>query len=545
MGTIPYGLTGLLKEGYKLYSGINDVVQKNIDACKELSQITKTSIGPNGMSKIVINHLDKLFVTSDSNTIISELDVYHPAAKLIVMAAKAQQQEMGDGTNIVLSIAGELLNLAESLLQDGLHVSEVADGYKKASKKALESLENLVIPGSDVCDVKDHTKITELLKSSVSSKQSGFESILCPLVSQACINVCPKNPVNFNVDNVRVCKIIGGSLSASTVVKGMVFKREAEGVIKRIENAKVAVFSQGVDTSSTETKGTVLITSAEQLESYSTSEEAKLEAYVKGIVETGARVVVSGSSIGEMAMHFLDKYEIMVLKLTSKFELRRFCRATNATALSAFKVPDQDQLGFVKEMFVEEMGDTECVIVKQSSDVECEVSTIVLRGSTQSILDDIEHAVDNAVNNYRIICKDSRTLPGAGACEIELGRILADYGRKQTGLDQYSIAKFAEALEIVPRMLAETSGFNATDVVSAVQAAHSTGDTMIGIDVQNGTPKDMTKERIYDLFQTKWWGLKLATDAVVTVLKVDQIIVARQAGGPKPRGQQSGWDDQD
>ena len=256
---------------------------------------------------------------------------------------------------------------------------------------------------------------------------------------------------------------------------------------------------------------------------------------MQDIISTGAKVVVSGSSIGEMAMHFLDKHGIMVLKITSKFELRRLCRATAATALSSFRspctalprlnafsarAPLADELGYVKEMYVEEIGDTECVILRQASEAECDISTIVLRGSTNAILDDIEHAIDNAVNNYRVLCKDSRTLPGGGAAEIELGRSLAEFGRKQTGLDQYAIAKFAEALEIVPRMLAETSGFDATDVVSAVQAAHSGGETVTGVDVQTGTPKDLTKDNIYDLYQTKWWGIKLATDAVVTVLKV-------------------------
>lgn len=174
----------------------------------------------------------------------------------------------------------------------------------------------------------------------------------------------------------------------------------------------------------------------------------------------------------------------------------------------------------MKDIHVEEIGDTECVIVQQSVETECDVATLVLRGSTDSILDDIEHAVDNAVNNYRLICKDSRLLPGGGATEIELGRILSDFGRKQTGLDQYAIAKYAEALEIVPRMLAETSGFDATDLVSAVQAMHSGGEALIGVDVQSGSPKDLTKEGIFDLYQTKWWILKLATEAVITVLKV-------------------------
>ena len=212
------------------------------------------------------------------------------------------------------------------------------------------------------------------------------------------------------------------------------------------------------------------------------------------------------------------------------------CIALPCPSAFSSRAPLADELGYVKEMYVEEIGDTECVILRQASEAECDISTIVLRGSTNAILDDIEHAIDNAVNNYRVLCKDSRTLPGGGAAEIELGRTLAEFGRKQTGLDQYAIAKFAEALEIVPRMLAETSGFDATDVVSAVQAAHSGGETVTGVDVQTGTPKDLTKDNIYDLYQTKWWGIKLATDAVVTVLKVREAMVCdieRLLGGDR------------
>ncbi|GMH34396.1 hypothetical protein BSKO_02230 [Bryopsis sp. KO-2023] len=544
-GGLPYGLQAMLKEGYKLFSGVNEAVIKNIEACKELSTITKTSLGPHGMNKIIINHIDKLFVTSDCSTIVSELDVFHPAAKLVVLAAKAQQQEIGDGTNTVISFCGELLKLAEGLLKEGLHVAEVADGYEKATKKALETLESMVLADSAGLDVRDKEKVAKFLTASVSSKQCGNEYLLCPLIAEACVSICPTNPENFAVDNVRVCKILGGALSDSEVVRGMVIKRETEGTVNFVEDAKVAVYAQGVDTSGTETKGTVLIKSAEELENYASSEERRIEEQIKGISEAGTKVVVSGSAVGEMATHFLEKYGIMIIKITSKFELRRFCRSTGSTALATFRPPSQDELGYAKSISVKEIGGTSCIVLEQGEAKDGsigDISTIVLRGSADAVLDDTEHAVDNAVNNYRILCKDSRALPGGGACEIELSRIISDFGKKQTGLDQYAIAKFAEALEVIPRALADTSGFDGTDIISALHAEHASGNTNAGVDVKTGTPKDMTGEGITDLYTTKWWALKLSADAVITVLKVDQIIMARAAGGPKPK-QGGDWDE--
>jgi T-complex protein 1 subunit theta len=533
MGT-PYGLQAMLKEGHKHFSGVEEAVMKNIEACKSLSQITQSSLGPNGMNKMVINHLEKLFVTSDASTIVTELEVQHPAAKLLVMAAKAQEAEIGDGTNLVLTLGGELCGNAEGLLKDGLHTAEISDGYLKASNKALEVLESIIIPGTENMDVRNKDEVVNRLRGSMSSKQYGQEDILCPLVAEACIDVCPKNPHNFNVDNVRVVKLNGAALSSSVVVKGMVFKRETEGTIKHIENGKVAVYVQTVDTSGPETKGTVLIHSAAELENYSKSEESKLEEIIRKISETGAKVIVSGGNFGEMAMHFIEKYQMMAIRIPSKFELRRFCKAVNATARSTLGTPEPEELGFAKCITVEEIGGTNCVVVRQDATMG-NIATIVLRGSTDGMLDDVERAINDAINTYKALCKDSRMVPAGGASEIEIAKQVAEYGKKQTGLDQYAIVKFAEAFEAIPRTLAENSGLNATDTLSALYAAHAAGQVGAGVDIETGSPKDLGKENITDLFSTKWWAIKLATDAVVTVLKVDQIIMAKQAGGPKPR----------
>lgn len=525
----------MLKDGYKHMSGLDEAVMRNIEACKNLSQITRTSMGPNGMNKMVINHLDKLFVTSDASTIVQELEVQHPAAKLLVMAAKAQEAEIGDGTNFVLALAGELLSNAEGILRDGLHTTDVADGYQKASEKALEALDALVLPGSETLDIRDKDSVAKRLKGSISSKQYGFEDTLCPLIAEACIDVCPKNPTNFNVDNVRVVKIMGSGLASSHVVKGMVLKRDVEGTVKHLENAKVAVYSQGIDTSGTESKGTVLIKNAEELQNYAKSEENKLEEYIKSIASSGAQIVVSGSSIGEMAMHFIEKYGMMAIRIPSKFDLRRFCKATNSTALAKLTAPQPDELGFAQSVKVEEIGGSNCIVVRQDSSMGS-IASIILRGSTEGLLDDVERAVDDGINAYKALCKDARVVPGGGATEVEITRRVSDFGKKQTGLEQYAIQKYAEAFEVVTRTLSENSGYNATDVLSSLYAAHANGQINAGLDIESGTPKDLTQDNITDVYLTKWWAIKLATDAVITVLKVDQIIMAKQAGGPKPRG---------
>ncbi|KAL1338799.1 hypothetical protein HN51_033386 [Arachis hypogaea] len=538
----PYGIQSMLKEGHKHLSGLDEAVLKNIDACKQLSTITRTSLGPNGMNKMVINHLDKLFVTNDAATIVNELEVQHPAAKVLVLAGKAQQEEIGDGANLTISFAGEILQGAEELIRMGLHPSEIISGYTKAINKTIEILDELVEKGSETMDVRDKEQVISRMRAAVASKQFGQEDTICSLVADACIQVCPKNPANFNVDNVRVAKLLGGGLHNSTVVRGMVLKSDTVGTIKRIEKAKVAVFAGGVDTSATETKGTVLIHTAEQLENYSKTEEAKVEELIKAVAESGAKVVVSGGSVGEMALHFCERYKLMVLKISSKFELRRFCRTTGAVAMLKLGQPNPDDLGYVDSVSVEEIGGVRVTIVKNEEGGNS-VATVVLRGSTDSILDDLERAVDDGVNTYKAMCRDSRTVPGAAATEIELAKRVKEFSFKETGLDQYAIAKFAESFEMVPRTLSENAGLNAMEIISSLYAEHASGNTKVGIDLEEGVCKDVSTIGVWDLHVTKFFALKYAADAACTVLRVDQIIMAKPAGGPRREQPAAGMDD--
>ncbi|KAK0753228.1 chaperonin Cpn60/TCP-1 family [Schizothecium vesticola] len=534
----------LFKGGYNNYDSEDGAVLRNIDACRAISSTVQTSLGPYGRNKIVINHLQKMILTSDAATILRELDVVHPAAKLLVMASQQQESEVGDATNLVIILAGELLKKAEDLLRMGLKTSDIVTGYERAQKIALDALEELAV--DKVEDIRSQEELSKAIQTVIASKQHGNEEFLAELVAEAVLAVLPKNPVNFNVDNVRVVKIMGGSLDQSRVVKGMVFAKEPNGSVKKAKKAKVAVYTCSIDISQTETKGTVLLHNAKEMLEFTKGEETQLEAAVKELHDVGVRVVIAGSTVGELALHYLNRYGLLVIKILSKFELRRVCRVVGATPLARFGAPMPDEMGNIDVVETMEIGGDRVTVFRQEDELT-RTSTIVLRGATQNHLDDIERAVDDGVNVVKAITKDPRLVPGAGATEIELVERIQAVGEKTQGLAQYSIKKFGEAFEVVPRTIAESAGLDATEVLSRLYAAHQKADdwtTGVDIDNEGGTGTlDAEEEGILDLLISKQWAIKLATEAARTVLSVDQIIVARQAGGPKPPGPNANWDE--
>jgi len=504
---------------------------KNIEAVQKLSKITGSSMGPNGMNKMVINHLEKLMITSDAAAIMHEMDVIHPAAKIVTQAAHMQEQEIGDGTNFVITFAGELLTQAEGLLRMGLHTSEIIQGYTIASQEALKRLETLVVKTVD--DVRDTAQIVPALKTALASKVYGYEEMMAEKVANACQMVLPDDSSKFNVDNVRVSKLLGKGVTDSVVINGLVQTRQTDGTIKHMKDCKCAIFSGAIEAAVTETKGTVLIKTAEELENYNNSEEAAMEATIKEISDAGCNVIISGSTISELALHFIERYKMMACKTFSKFELRRICKTVNGTALVKVGAPTKEETGTADEISVEEYGGQK-VTVYRASDKESAVSTILLRGSTTNILDDVERAIDDGVHVFKEVCKDGRFVPGAGAAEIELARQMSNLADEHEGLEQYSIRKFGEAFEVVPRTLAENAGAKATDLVASLYVAHNKGNTGVGVDIDNQSTVDALQESILDAYTTKYWAIKLAVDAVLTILRVDQIIMSKQAGGPKP-----------
>ncbi|OAL48332.1 T-complex protein 1 [Pyrenochaeta sp. DS3sAY3a] len=544
---------GLFKQGYQNYDAEDGAVIRNIDACRTIAQTVQTSLGPYGRNKIVINHLQKMILTSDAATILRELEVVHPAAKLVVMASQQQEAEMGDATNLVIILAGELLKKAEELIRMGLKTSDIVLGYEKAQTAAQQTLEELVC--DKVADIRSQEELSKAIRTVVAAKQSGSEDFLADIVAEAVLAVLPKNPVNFNVDNVRVVKIIGGSLEQSKVVKGMVFARQPEGIITKASKAKVGVFSCPVDISQTETKGTVLLHNAKEMMDFTKGEEQQVEQIIKELHDSGMRVVVAGSTIGELALHYLNRYNILVIKVLSKFELRRLCRVVGATPLARLGAPMPDEMGTIDVVETLEIGGDRVTVFRQENE-QTRTATLVLRGATQNHLDDVERAIDDGVNVVKAITRDPRLVPGAGATEMQLIERIKAIADRTSGLAQYSIRKYAEAFEVIPRTLAESAGLDATEVLARLYVAHAAqkgrkdDEWTAGVDIENDDNTgilDAKEEGILDLWVSKSWAIKLATEAARTVLSVDQIIVARQAGGPKMPGkaQQGNWDEDD
>ncbi|KAK4055280.1 T-complex protein 1 subunit theta [Microbotryomycetes sp. JL201] len=571
---IPQGASSLFKDGYSVHSGIEEAVIRQVakrvrrntqrtreltvcallpPLCHALTPSTATFepspsfqrlfARPNGRNKMVINHLEKLFVTSDAATIIRELEVVHPAGKVLVMASQQQEAEMGDRTNLVLILAGELLRKAEYLLTMGLHPSEVVLGYELARDKALEELEKLSIRTLETPLTEESLKVA--LKPALASKMYGSEDLLAALVAEAVQAVMPKDPKTFNVDNIRVVKIMGGGLTQSRVVRGMVFGREPEGVVHKATNAKVGVFTCGIDIAQTETKGTVLLKNSEELLNFSRGEEKHMEKIFKEIADSGVNVVVAGSSVGELALHYLNRHNILVIKVLSKFDLRRLCRVVGATPLARLGAPTIDEMGQCDVVETVEIGGDRVTVFRQTEETT-RTATVVVRGATTNQMDDVERAVDDGVNVVKGIIKDSRLVAGAGATELELAKRIAEYGERTPGLAQHAIKKFADALEVVPRTLAENAGLDATEVLSRLYAAHQADECGVaGVDVEaeNGGVLDASKAEIYDLLAATRWALRYGTDAAISVLRVDSIIMSRQAGGPAAPKQNPNWDE--
>lgn len=348
---------------------------------------------------------------------------------------------------------------------------------------------------------------------------------------------------------------MGGALEQSKVVKGMVFARSPEGNVTKATKAKVGVFSCPIDISQTETKGTVLLHNAKEMMDFTTGEEQQVEQAIKELHDSGIRVVVAGSTIGELAQHYLNRYNMLTIKILSKFELRRLCRVVGATPLARLGAPMPDEMGTIDVVETLEIGGDRVTVFRQENE-QTRTATLVLRGATQNHLDDVERAIDDGVNVVKAITRDPRLVPGAGAAEMQLIERIKTIADKTSGLAQYSIRKFAEAFEVIPRTLAESAGLDATEVLARLYVAHAAqkgrkdDEWTVGVDIENDDNTgivDAKEEGILDLWVSKSWAIKLASEAARTVLSVDQIIVARQAGGPKMPGkaQQGNWDNDD
>merc|ERR1719343_762783 len=518
-----------------------------------------SSLGPQGRNKLVVNHLGKMIVTSDCASILKEIEVEHPAAKLLELAVQQQEKECGDGTNLTLTFAGQLLTSTLDLMKNmgWKHKTDIMEGFHLASTKLLNHLlvaEKDGENGGCVVSTLPHPASSpealrelkeKVLKPVLGSKQYGSEDILSDLIVQACQIVLNDKDTStvLQPSSIRTVKILGGNIRQSACVQGFVAQRGVETTRTASEkNAKIVVYASGVEASSTEAKGTVLMKTAEDLKNYNRTEEKKMEEIIQGIAQSGVKVIVTGGTISDMALHFIEKYELIALKLSSKWELRRLCQATGATALVRLGAPTAEEMGTATTT-QKIVGGRTVTVFENDVDGKSKIATLVLRASTSSVLNDLDRAVEDGVHAVQMACKDGRIVYGGGACEMECAVRLDRLADQHPGLEQYAIRAFAKSLECVGQTLAENAGWDAVQVLSDMRAAHVNGNNDVGVDLENHPGSTSMKtsssasDGVYDLMHVKRSALKLAIEAATTILKVDQIIMSKRAGGPKMPGQ--------
>ena len=560
------GLPGMLKEGSRHVQddsadGHNaSVVLRNIDACLQLARMVQSSMGPQGRCKLVVNHLDQTIVTSDCAAILKQVQIEHPTAHLLATAVQKQEQERGDQTNLVLTFAGELLWQTAQLIQKMTWQTapEIWAGYQQALQLVTEEY----LPKACVCETitaqalcHDRDTLLRVLKPVLQSKQYGAADVLAPLVADACLLLLKDNQgenqkkPSLSVESIRTVSLLGASVAESTLLSGYVAKRGLESnslPSNTLQNCKIAVFATGIEASSTEAKGTVVMKTAADLQAYNRSEEDRMRDIIAGLHTAGVNLVVAGGNVSDMALHFLDKYCVACLRVGSKWELRRLCQAVGATALVRLGTPLPDELGFSAVVEQKSLGDQTVTVFDVGA--SSKLATIVLRASTSTVLADLERATDDGVQAVAQLCHDGRLVYGGGCAEMACSTALLKHADQVPGLAQYALTAFAKALQIVPRVLAENAGYKAATTVANLQAAHAghlaSGDATVceaGIDIDKEDAASasysgvtsMKDKGVVDVLSTKISALRLAVDAAVTILKIDQIIMSKPAGGPK------------
>lgn len=528
-----FGLSALLKDGSRTFSGIDEMTLKNIDNCKTLASIVQSSFGNNCMNKMIGNHLGRYTITSSCSVILRELEIQHPAAQLVYLAAKIQHEEFGDHSNFIVSLAGQLLSNAAKLIREGLHPCDIIKGYEISLNLLLDIFKDFICWNiSDILNVED---LEKSIQTCINSKQLVRDINIAKLVAQAAISIMPQNVVDFNTDNIRVAKTVGGTTSESFLVNGFVITREPTGTVTRLIDTKVMVLGCGLEMTGTEAKGTVLMTCADDLINFTKGEEDKMEELIKGIYDADVRAIIVNGAISDAAQHYCNKYGILTMKIMSKFDIRRVCRTLGATALVRLGVPLVDELGHAESIMVEEISSKRVTIIRSSNS---RVSTIVLRGAIPSILDEIERAIESGTDCVKCITKSTAFVAGAGATELEIShrltKINEEGNSKMTGFDRMCLLNFADAFESIPKILAENAGFDRTEILTALSAAHRNGQKYAGVNVKGDSPTiNACDAGILDHYETKKWAIKMAVDAVLTILRIDQIIMAKPAGGPK------------
>ncbi|GLI47230.1 thermosome subunit alpha [Methanoculleus bourgensis] len=522
----------ILKEGSQRTRG-RDAQSGNIAAAKAVASAVRTTLGPKGMDKMLVDTIGDVVITNDGVTILKEMDIEHPAAKMMVEIAKTQDDEVGDGTTTAVVIAGELLKRAEDLLDQDVHPTVIAHGYRMAADKAQGILDEIAI------DVKpdDMAMLKKIADTAMTGKGAeAAKEKLTELVVKAITMVADADGT-VDTEFVKVEKKVGGSIEDSEIVEGMIIDKERvhPAMPRAVKDAKILLLNAAVEFKKTEVDAEISITSPDQLQMFLDEEERMIKGIVDKVVASGANVLFCQKGIDDIAQHYLAKAGIFAVRRVKKSDMEKLARATGAAVVSSIDAIAPEELGKAGNVEEKKVSGEEMIFVTGCENPKA--VSVIIRGGTEHVVDELDRAIEDALRVVSVAVEDKKFVAGGGAPEIELSLRLREYAATVGGRAQLAIEAFATALEIIPRTLAENAGLDPIDMLVALRAAHEKGGASgkyMGLDVFNAVSGNMLDAGVVEPLRVKTQAVSSAAEAAVMILRIDDVIAASKSAGPSP-----------
>lgn len=513
-----------------------DAQRNNIMAAVVIAEAVKSALGPKGMDKMLVDGFGDITVTNDGATILKEMDVAHPAAKMVIEVAKTVDDEVGDGTTTAAILTGDLLKQAETLLDQKIHPTTIISGYRKAADKALEII-NKVAEKVDPASTDYKKILTDVAKTSMSSKFVGSSREgLAKIVVEAvlAINKDLLEGEELNVENIPRQKQVGMSIDKTELVKGLVLDKEIvhAGMPKKVTNAKIALLECALEVTKTEFDAKISISDPSSMQSFLDEEERMLKSMVDRIVESGANVVIAQKGIDDVVQHYLAKHGILAVRRIKKSDVERLHKTTGASIVSKIQNLTADDLGKAKLVEQRQVADDKMLFIEGTP--KTNVVTILVRGGTDHIVDEIDRALNDALHVVKDVVVYPYVTYGGGALASEISHQLREYASKLEGREQYAVNAFADAVETLPTTLAENAGLDPIDILVGLRKAHSDGLVTYGLNIDKGKPDDMKKARVIEAAIVNRQIVMSGAEAAQMILKIDDVISVK--GGPDMGG---------
>ncbi len=518
----------ILKEGTTRTRG-QEAQGLNIQAARAVANAVRTTLGPKGMDKMLVDSIGDVVITNDGATILKEMDIEHPAAKMVVEVAKTQDDEVGDGTTTAVVLVGELLKEAEELLNDDVHPTIIAAGYNLASHKAREVLDGMTIKGDDA--TLKNVAMTAITGKGAEMMLGKIADIVVDAVTLVAEDEDGKKTVDL--DDISVVRRYGASVDDSRLVHGLIIDKEKVHPLMptAVRDAKIALLNVGLEIEKTEIDAKIEINDPGQMQSFWDEEERRLEGIANKVIDSGANVVFCQKGIDDLVQHYLAKAGILAARRVKKSDMKRLEKATGGKITDTLE--DIEQLGYAGLVQERKVGDNEMLFIEEGQNPKA--CSILLRGSIEHVVDEMDRAVNDALKVVSLTLENNEVVPGGGAPEIELAMKLRDYATTFGGREQLSVRAFANAMEIIPKTLIENAGGDPLDKIVELRSAHETGNTSAGISV-NGEVTDMLSLNVVDPVRVKLNAIESANEATIMILRIDDVIAASTSEGGEGGG---------